>query len=51
MVNRSGQIYRKPLAKVADYLDGMDAAAADAPPTEVPVPRVLAALAPAVLVP
>ena len=49
IVDRSGQAYEKPLQHMIRYLDGMDAAAADAPPTEVPVPRVLAALRPRML--
>src|ERR1700736_6158758 len=31
MVDGSGQIYEKPLARMVHYLDGMDAVAADAP--------------------
>ena len=49
MVDRSGQVYEKPLARMIAYLDGMDAAAAAAPATEVPVPRLLAALRPRML--
>lgn len=49
LVDRSGQTYRKPLAHMTEYLDGMDVAAADAPSTEVPVPRLLAALRPQML--
>jgi probable F420-dependent oxidoreductase len=51
IVERSGQIYEKPLAHMVRYLDGMDAAAAapDVPVTEVPIPRVLAALRPRML--
>ncbi len=49
MVDGSGQIYEKPLARMVNYLDGMDAVAADAPGTEPPVPRVLAALRPRML--
>ncbi len=48
-VERSGQEYVKPLQHMARYLDGMDAAAETAPATEVPVPRVLAALRPNML--
>ena len=48
-VERSGQTYEKPVAHMAQYLDGMDAAAGDAPATDVPVPRVLAALRPRML--
>jgi probable F420-dependent oxidoreductase len=49
-VDRSGQVYERPLNHMARYLDGMDVAAADAPTTAVPVPRVLAALRPQMLV-
>jgi probable F420-dependent oxidoreductase len=49
MVERSGQTYGNPLDHMARYLDGMDAAAADAPATDIPVPRVLAALRPRML--
>jgi probable F420-dependent oxidoreductase len=49
-VERSGQAYSKPLQHMARYLDAMDAAAETAPATEVPVPRVLAALRPNMLV-
>jgi probable F420-dependent oxidoreductase len=49
MVERSGQLYQSPLARMSDYLDGMDAAAKDAPHAEVAVPRVLAALGPKML--
>jgi probable F420-dependent oxidoreductase len=48
MVDRSGQTYQKPLAHMTAYLDGMDAVA-DAPRTDVPVPRLLAALRPRML--
>jgi probable F420-dependent oxidoreductase len=48
-VERSGQTYEKPVAHMSQYLDGMDAAAGDAPATEMPVPRVLAALRPRML--
>ncbi|MDQ6671544.1 MAG: TIGR03620 family F420-dependent LLM class oxidoreductase [Chloroflexota bacterium] len=48
-VERSGQAYVKPLQHMARYLDAMDAAAATAPATEVPVARVLAALRPNML--
>jgi hypothetical protein len=47
MAEGSGQAYEKPLDRMAHYLDGMDAAAAAAPATEIPVARVLAALRPA----
>jgi probable F420-dependent oxidoreductase len=49
MVDRSGQAYQKPLAHMIAYLDSMDAAAADVPRTDVPVPRLLAALRPRML--
>ena len=49
LVGPSGQAYRDPLRRMTEYLDGMDAAVADAPRTEVPVPRVLAALGPQML--
>jgi probable F420-dependent oxidoreductase len=49
MVDSSGQAYEKPLDHMMRYLDGMDASAQDAPATEVPVPRVLAALRPKML--
>ena len=49
MVARSGQAYEKPLSRMRDYLDQMDAASSDAPRTEVPVPRLLAALGPGML--
>jgi probable F420-dependent oxidoreductase len=48
-VHTSGQVYEKPLQRMASYLEEMDAAAADAPATSVPVPRVLAALRPKML--
>jgi probable F420-dependent oxidoreductase len=35
MVEGSGQAYEKPLDRMAHYLDGMDAAAAAAPATEI----------------
>ena len=41
----------KPMAKMERYLDGMDAAIVYGPATEVPVPRVLAALRPKMLAP
>jgi probable F420-dependent oxidoreductase len=49
IVERSGQTYEKPLAHMVHYLDGMDAAEGFVPPTEIPVPRVLAALRPQML--
>jgi probable F420-dependent oxidoreductase len=48
-VERSGQTYEKPLQHMVRYLDAMDAAAETAPATEVPVPRILAALRPNML--
>jgi alkanesulfonate monooxygenase SsuD/methylene tetrahydromethanopterin reductase-like flavin-dependent oxidoreductase (luciferase family) len=48
-VQRSGQIYEKPLQHMARYLDAKDVAAETAPATEVPVPRILAALRPNML--
>jgi probable F420-dependent oxidoreductase len=49
LVDRSGQTYRRPLSRMSEYLDDMDAAVVDAPNTEVPVPRLLAALRPQML--
>jgi probable F420-dependent oxidoreductase len=49
MVERSGQDYVKPVARMAEYLADMDTAASMAPPTPIPVPRVLAALRPRML--
>jgi probable F420-dependent oxidoreductase len=49
IVERSGQSYKKPLAHMVRYLDGMDAAIEDAPVSAVPVPRVVAALRPKML--
>ena len=48
-VDPSGQVYEKPLQRMASYLAEMDAASAIAPATSVPVPRVLAALRPRML--
>jgi probable F420-dependent oxidoreductase len=48
-VDRSGQSYEKPLARMVHYLDDMDAAIADGPVSEPPVPRLLAALRPQML--
>ena len=48
-VQRSGQVYARPLQHMIGYLDGMDAAAAAVPATGVPVPRILAALRPNML--
>jgi probable F420-dependent oxidoreductase len=49
LVERTGQVYEKPLAYMTAYLEGMDKAAPDVPATEIPVPRVLAALRPRML--
>jgi probable F420-dependent oxidoreductase len=49
IVERTGQNYEKPLAHMVHYLDGMDAAKAEVPVAEEPVPRVLAALRPRML--
>ncbi len=49
IVEMSGQIYAKPMETMVDYLDGMDASVVYAPGSEVPVPRVLAALRPKML--
>jgi probable F420-dependent oxidoreductase len=49
IVELSGQTYEKPLAHMVRYLDGMDGAARMDPPTEIPVPRLLAALRPRML--
>ena len=49
IVDRSGQTYEKPMEKMRHYLDGMDAAVSYGPATDVPVPRVLAALRPKML--
>jgi probable F420-dependent oxidoreductase len=49
IVDSSGLTYEKPLSYMAHYLDGMDTAIRSDPPTDVPVPRVLAALRPHML--
>jgi probable F420-dependent oxidoreductase len=49
IVERSGQTYDRPLARMVEYLDGMDRVVGDVPVVEVPVPRVLAALGPKML--
>jgi probable F420-dependent oxidoreductase len=49
IVERSGQTYDRPLTRMVEYLDGMDRVVAEVPVTEVPVPRVLAALGPKML--
>ncbi|MFF4240810.1 TIGR03620 family F420-dependent LLM class oxidoreductase [Actinomadura geliboluensis] len=45
-VEQSGQKWTSPLARMREYLDGMDAAVAAAPVPEMPFPRLLAALGP-----
>src|ERR1700678_1068685 len=45
-VELSGQFYDKPMEKMVAYLSGMDASVALNPKTEIPVPRLLAALRP-----
>jgi probable F420-dependent oxidoreductase len=49
IVDLSGQTYEKPMEKMVGYLDGMDAAVVYGPATEIPVPRLLAALRPKML--
>jgi probable F420-dependent oxidoreductase len=49
LVERTGQVYEKPLAHMTHYLEGMDAAVDDGPVTTIPVARVLAALRPQML--
>lgn len=49
MVERSGQTYSRPLARITEYLEQMDAAKASVPVPSVAVPRVLAALRPGML--
>jgi probable F420-dependent oxidoreductase len=49
IVERSGQVYARPLAHMRDYLAQMDLAVADAPHPEVPFARVIAALGPGML--
>ncbi|TDD62268.1 TIGR03620 family F420-dependent LLM class oxidoreductase [Actinomadura rubrisoli] len=46
IVEASGQRWTSPLAKMREYLDGMDAAVEAAPVPSVPFPRLLAALGP-----
>ncbi|QFG26331.1 TIGR03620 family F420-dependent LLM class oxidoreductase [Actinomadura sp. WMMB 499] len=46
MVEQSGQRWANPMARMREYLDGMDAAVDAAPAPEVPFPRLLAALGP-----
>ena len=48
-VEASGQTYERPLAHITKYLAAMDASRDAAPPTPVPVPRVVAALRPRML--
>jgi probable F420-dependent oxidoreductase len=49
MVERSGQTYDRPFTRMVEYLDGMDRVSGDVPVTDVPVPRMLAALGPRML--
>jgi probable F420-dependent oxidoreductase len=49
LVERSGQVYEKPLAHMTHYVSEMDAAVEYAPETPVPFARVLAALRPRML--
>jgi probable F420-dependent oxidoreductase len=49
IVERSGQAYDRPFTRMVQYLDGMDRVTGDVPVTDVPVPRVLAALGPKML--
>ena len=46
MVEESGQTWTRPLTRMRDYLDRMDASADRAPRPAVPYPRLLAALGP-----
>jgi probable F420-dependent oxidoreductase len=49
IIDLSGQTYAQPMEKMVRYLDGMDGSVIYAPSTEIPVPRVLAALGPKML--
>jgi probable F420-dependent oxidoreductase len=49
LVGARGHDYSKPVTRMAEYLDTMDAAPYDAPPARPAVPRVLAALRPRML--
>jgi probable F420-dependent oxidoreductase len=49
IIDLSGQTYAQPMEKMLRYLDGMDRSVIYAPATEIPVPRVLAALGPKML--
>ena len=49
MVERSGQTYDRPYTRMFQYLDGMDRVTGDVPVTDIPVPRLLAALGPKML--
>ena len=49
LVDRTGQTYEKPLARMTRYLADMDEAVPHVPTPEVEVPRVLAALRPQML--
>ncbi|GAA2412855.1 TIGR03620 family F420-dependent LLM class oxidoreductase [Actinomadura vinacea] len=46
IVEQSGQKWERPLGRMRDYLDQLDASAAMAPRPPVPFPRILAALGP-----
>jgi probable F420-dependent oxidoreductase len=46
IIDLSGQTYAEPMEKMVRYLDGMDRAVIFNPATDIPVPRVLAALRP-----
>ena len=49
LIDVTGQVYDKPLSRMAQYLDAMDQAIPAGPPTSAPVPRVIAALRPKML--
>ena len=49
IIDLSGLTYAQPMEKMVRYLDGMDRSVIYAPSTEIPVPRVLAALRPKML--
>ncbi|MEK7861222.1 MAG: TIGR03620 family F420-dependent LLM class oxidoreductase [Chloroflexota bacterium] len=48
-VRRRGAVYERPLARMREYLDAMDAARYSGPEPSEPAPRVLAALGPRML--
>jgi probable F420-dependent oxidoreductase len=48
-IARAGIVYEKPLARMREYLDGMDQAVASLTPNRIVPPRVLAALRPRML--